>query len=468
VIDLAEKKWFKWVSRSLGLYKLDVYVLEMQKGFKKHLNFDINNKLIHGKGLECIWYEDKEEFKRWCNCVLQHFFDCMKKKEDPFKILEDMQNKLVESSIKLGNKTIGSKEELIEVYEKFTEHLSDYQLTLWFPATCEESFFPYAKEKLIKLTSDENAWDIITTPIEPTLLQREFIELLKIKIDYSEEKLKKHFEKYRWMSMAFVNFEPYRLSHYVQRLAEIKNPKEELARITNDFEEKKKRFFELLDLLNLSREDRELFIFVNKLNYLRNTRDEGRRNAYYHIRPVFDKIIATLNCSYETFMLSLNKEVIDALKNGTRLSPNKLDEYIYIWKDGNFELVTENISQRLKEEGILQVDVKNINEVRGRSAHPGKVKGKVKKITLNNWPEDIKSLQKGDILVAISTKPDYIVAMERAAAFVTDEGGITCHAAIVAREMGKPCIVGTEIATKVFKDGDLVEVDAEKGTVRKL
>ncbi len=56
--------------------------------------------------------------------------------------------------------------------------------------------------------------------------------------------------------------------------------------------------------------------------------------------------------------------------------------------------------------------------------------------------------------------------MKRAAAFVTDEGGITCHAAIVAREMKKPCVIGTKIATQIFKDGDMVEVDAQRGVVR--
>ena len=66
------------------------------------------------------------------------------------------------------------------------------------------------------------------------------------------------------------------------------------------------------------------------------------------------------------------------------------------------------------------------------------------------------------------TTPEYLPAMEKAAAFVTDEGGILCHAAIVARELKKPCIVGTQYATKIFKDGDLVEVDAEKGVVRKI
>ena len=65
-------------------------------------------------------------------------------------------------------------------------------------------------------------------------------------------------------------------------------------------------------------------------------------------------------------------------------------------------------------------------------------------------------------------KPDYLSAMKKAVAFVTDEGGITCHAAIVARELNKPCIIGTKIATKVLKDGDEVEVDADKGVVKIL
>jgi len=74
----------------------------------------------------------------------------------------------------------------------------------------------------------------------------------------------------------------------------------------------------------------------------------------------------------------------------------------------------------------------------------------------------------GDVLIAVMTRPDYLPAMQKAIAFVTDEGGITCHAAIVAREMKKPCVIGTKIATKTFKDGDMVEVDAEKGVVKIL
>jgi phosphohistidine swiveling domain-containing protein len=77
-------------------------------------------------------------------------------------------------------------------------------------------------------------------------------------------------------------------------------------------------------------------------------------------------------------------------------------------------------------------------------------------------------VKEGDIIVAPMTTPIHIPAMQKSAGIITDEGGITCHAAIVAREMKKPCIIGTKIATQVLKDGDLVEVDADNGVVRIL
>ncbi len=64
------------------------------------------------------------------------------------------------------------------------------------------------------------------------------------------------------------------------------------------------------------------------------------------------------------------------------------------------------------------------------------------------------------------TTPDYVTAMNKAIGFITDEGGVTCHAAIIAREMKKPCIIGTKNATQILKDGDLVEVDTDNGIVK--
>lgn len=81
---------------------------------------------------------------------------------------------------------------------------------------------------------------------------------------------------------------------------------------------------------------------------------------------------------------------------------------------------------------------------------------------------EVAVFNKGDILIANQTTPEYVPLMKKASAIVTDQGGITAHAAIISRELNIPCVIGTKIATKVFKDGDRVEVDATKGTVKKL
>ena len=106
---------------------------------------------------------------------------------------------------------------------------------------------------------------------------------------------------------------------------------------------------------------------------------------------------------------------------------------------------------------------RGLKEIKGQIAMKGKVKGVVR--VLKNKSQ-IKDMIDGEILVTAMTTPDYLPAMNKAVAFITDEGGITCHAAIVAREMGKPCIIGTKIATLALTDGDMVEVDAERGIVK--
>jgi phosphohistidine swiveling domain-containing protein len=123
-------------------------------------------------------------------------------------------------------------------------------------------------------------------------------------------------------------------------------------------------------------------------------------------------------------------------------------------KKYNYQIVEE-------KENVARVDV-----LKGKVAYAGGlIKDKVKLLFSR---DDMAKVESGDIIVSPMTTPYFNPVLKKAAAIVTDEGGITCHAAIVAREMKKPCVIGTKIATKVLKDGDLVEVDAEKGIVRKI
>ncbi|MDP2638639.1 MAG: PEP-utilizing enzyme [Candidatus Azambacteria bacterium] len=81
--------------------------------------------------------------------------------------------------------------------------------------------------------------------------------------------------------------------------------------------------------------------------------------------------------------------------------------------------------------------------------------------------KDFSKVKKGDILVTKETNSDFLPVIIKAKALVTDFGGILCHAAIIAREFKIPCIVGTKIATQIIKTGDVIEIDANKGTIKK-
>jgi pyruvate,water dikinase len=134
---------------------------------------------------------------------------------------------------------------------------------------------------------------------------------------------------------------------------------------------------------------------------------------------------------------------------------------------GNRLYINKGIGEIEKKFNIhLPKDINvKVNEIKGLSANTGIVQGKVKKIMSH---KDIDLIKSCEILVSPMTMPDFLSAIKKAAAVVTDEGGAMCHAAIICRELNKPCVVGTKIATKVLSDGDMIEVDADNGFVRRL
>jgi phosphohistidine swiveling domain-containing protein len=110
------------------------------------------------------------------------------------------------------------------------------------------------------------------------------------------------------------------------------------------------------------------------------------------------------------------------------------------------------------------VGTKNtVDIIEGQTAYKGKIKG-IARIVFN--PSEKNLFEKGDILVTGMTRPEFLPLLIKAAGFVTDSGGLLSHAAISARELKKPCIIGTKTATKMIKNGDEVEIDADNGVVR--
>jgi pyruvate,water dikinase len=107
-------------------------------------------------------------------------------------------------------------------------------------------------------------------------------------------------------------------------------------------------------------------------------------------------------------------------------------------------------------------EVEGVQIISGIPASPGRAAGPVQ---ITHGASEIDWVKQGEVLVAEMTTPDFVPAMKRAAAIVTDRGGRTCHAAIVSRELGVPCVVGAGEATTVLKDGQVITVDGSRGKV---
>jgi phosphohistidine swiveling domain-containing protein len=152
-----------------------------------------------------------------------------------------------------------------------------------------------------------------------------------------------------------------------------------------------------------------------------------------------------------------------------RIIDNRKKHYAFRIVDGRLH---EHSYEEAREIHATFTATKKTNEVRGAIANKGKYIGKVIVAPMLNDPAKVRKIiarmKKGDVLVAQTTSPEYMPICRLAGAIVTDQGGMLSHAAIISRELGIPCVVGTSIATRVFKDGDTVEVDADRGVVRKI
>ncbi|MEW6407872.1 MAG: PEP-utilizing enzyme [Patescibacteria group bacterium] len=184
-----------------------------------------------------------------------------------------------------------------------------------------------------------------------------------------------------------------------------------------------------------------------------------------------EKLAKKFNYRYQDLQ-NLNRfEFIDLLKNKKLPDKKELQKrynasVCWVIDLNKMKIFTGKEMEEFLKKNLPKEKLERETKIfKGNIAYSGKAIGRVKIV---NSFKDVKKVKKGDILVSVQTMPSLLPAMKQAAAFVTDQGGITCHAAIVAREMKKPCVIGTKIAARVLRDGQLIEVDARRGIVRKI
>lgn len=286
----------------------------------------------------------------------------------------------------------------------------------------------------------------------------------------------KHLEKYSFITAAVLLFPAMKIDNLLERI------KQSLASsnfVVNIKERERKRTFdteEANEIMKSLKKFPEVYKRVGillELAFWKNQRLAICFKTDQQIKPLYKKVAKIMGLSYLQFVHLTYSEITewfekDKLSVGIREIKKRMKAFSLYLKDGNIIITTDsgqNIRANIFNEEQKQDAPEEENILKGRTAYAGLAKGAVRLVFHDS---DLKKVNRGDILVTSMTRPEMMVAMEKAAAFVTDEGGILSHAAITSRELKKPCIIATKAATKILKDGDLVEVDANNGIVKIL
>lgn len=327
------------------------------------------------------------------------------------------------------------------------------------------------KSRKLKVDIAE-VFTILSTPEKESPIKKEEIDLLLLvtkKVGLKE--IRAHAKKYEWLNYQYAG-PVFSFQYFLDRFKALK-PKQArdfLKKIERRDQQTASKKDQLLNKLKFDKYQLNLIKMAQAMVFIKDYRKEALYHGHYSYEPFFRELGRRFGFSIDQVRAMNYFEIIDLLKKGKGLSADQLNERlkfaIMVTTPKTFITYTGVIAKTFLSK-IKFEKVKKIvgNEFVGTCAYPGKVRGQVKII---NLPEDMHKMEKGDILVAWNTNPNLIPAMRMASAMVSGAGGLTCHTAIVARELHTPSIVGIPNIHKMLKDGDLVEVDANKGIVRKI
>lgn len=367
----------------------------------------------------------------------------------------------------LLSKNLDTREYFQELFESYQEMVGIW----WF-------FIPFADElekyiienKLID--SSEKLLEKVESIRKKTWLEEQVLEVQNIAQqikqhlpgvsvgDITEETIKQkeelyntvknHIKKFVWSGTHHWMGDGYNMEAFIEQVNEaLKKEKKEEQR---------------------NPDNNPLWNLLATISYWRTHCAEATSKVVFESRDRLIEAADLLSITYNELSYLSNREIIEALsKNSFIFSENYQERKkgygcIVDNKENEQIIIGEDLDSWLKK--LTETQVEQVSEFKGSvGCKGGIIKGRVKVVIS---PDDFSKFEKGDILIANETSPDFIPLMKIASAVITDIGGITSHAAIISRELNIPCIIGTKIGTKVLKDGDEVEIDANNGIIKIL
>ena len=364
--------------------------------------------------------------------------------------------------------------ELAQSLRKYAQQLLSYGVYVSLPLFAED----YMEELLLedfgkRFGSDAQKWfGVAVNPIKSPIVLEEEIGLLNIATKKDQEKeITNHAKQFGWMANVGFFEEYYDADYYKKRIGALENIDERLEKIQ---EERKQHLTEFEELLNKTKDSPYIATLIKTTNeavFFRSYRTEVYYSSAQYFTSLFQEIAKRLNLkNYEDVLWFYWEEICEMLENNKaadlELIETRKKGYSFITElDGKFVSWDGEEAKKMFEayESTMKKESNEQTEIKGSAAFMGIVRGEAR-VVLS--VDEIGKVKEGDILVAHATNINYVPALKKAKGIVTEEGGILSHASIISRELRIPCVIGTKVATKILKDGDIVEVDANAGIVR--
>jgi phosphoenolpyruvate synthase/pyruvate phosphate dikinase len=248
---------------------------------------------------------------------------------------------------------------------------------------------------------------------------------------------------------------------------ELKNTKDiskEIKKINDELKKLSKIKKESTKLFKLTPEEKRLIKIVEDTILLMDYRKEGMTKQFYYIISLMHEIAERKGQTYSTVEQLYFEEFLDFLDDKFEIDLKIINQR----KKAIFVVYQKGKDKQLiygkEAENLFALTQYKSNEIKGNVASSCNKNGIIGIAKIITDPNKEK-FNKGEILVTSMTRIEYVPLMKKAKAIVTDEGGIACHAAIVSRELGVPCIIGTKNATKMIKDGNKIKLNLNNGKI---
>lgn len=514
---LENKKinWFWAHRRNTSLHHMSIFAAGLRgKGWEPAVNFWFDNQIYVGvpnKGVY-IFYDknqlsSQDKYKDIQDSVdnNQNFVDDYEKQTDKlFGRLFGQCDLIDKADLKSLN-----KEDLYNLYNDFIKAITagpiitvqlwgiealwdeDYIIAKFLrQATKSETEFQKYKE-ILSINTGETVAFTEQKDLYKAAVKIDRPEIVKIFEDNSLEDASKkllefkkensivenHIREYEWVNTEYISGGWSRekwLELFKKALLDDVRPKDRLKQIIDNFESLNKQRTEAIEELNPPKDVRHALDGLAELIAQRDWSKGWFAKSLLSYNKLLDEISKRTGIDFLDIFNYSYEEVFDYFNDDKTISKEELatrKEYgfIYIVKNGQPKVVSgkDEIQKLIQTEGISGPfdKVEEIKEFKGLGASRGKIQGVARVL---EDASKIPEFKKGEIIVTYMTTMEFTPIFRKASAVITDEGGMSCHAAIVSREFKLPCIVGTKVATRAIKTGDKIEVDANKGIVKIL